>query len=134
MRYRMATVAAATALSLGALSAGAQGTQRTASQNAWCAIHANDCRTVRDTRHDRSDIVRDLQKVQRNKRAVNANVRDLRADRSVTAGNPSPAQRGDMERDRSRIANERANIRSADRGIAVDRRDIRRDRKRADDR
>lgn len=128
----MMAAAAATALSLGAISAGAQGTQRTAAQNAWCAVHTNQCSPQRDIRHDRSDVVKDLHKVQRNRRAVSANVRDLQADRSMYGTNPTPAQRREMASDRARIANQRASIRSADRGIAADHRDVRRDRWRTD--
>ena len=133
MRYGMVAAATAIGLSLGVMSAGAQGTQRTAAQNAWCAVHMNQCNPQHDNRHDRSDIVKDLRKVQRTRTAVSANRRDLRADQSAYAIDPSPAGRREVSRDRARIASEHAAIHSADRGIVTDRRELRRDRRQPND-
>ena len=133
MRYGMMAAATAIGLSFGAMSAGAQGPQRTAAQNAWCAVHMNHCSPQRDHRRDRSDIVKDLRGVQRARTAVSANRRELRADQSAYAIDPTAAGRREVSRDRARIASEHAAIRAADRGIATDRRDLRRDRRQAND-
>lgn len=128
MRYGFIAATAAAAISIAAGSAGAQSTGRTAAQNAWCAVHIAACQPQRDVRHDRSAVVRDLEKVQRQRRQVRADARDLRTDRSMYSPYPAPAARRDMYGDRVMMARTQQRIAAEQRDIRRDSRDIRADR------
>ena len=132
MRYGFIAATAAVAISIATGSAGAQSTGRTAAQNAWCAVHISACQAQQEVRHDRSAIVHDLEKVQRQRGQIRADGRDLRADRSMYSPYSDPATRRDMYGDRVMIARTQQRIAAEQRDIRRDRRDIRADREDGD--
>ncbi len=129
MKYAIIVAFSAAVLSVGAATAGAQSTPRTAAQNAWCATHAGQCVAQRDVRRDRTDIVKDMNKIRRQRVDVRKDAHDIRTDRARYGSNPTPAQQRDLARDRAGIRDDRQDVKSAKHDVRTDRRDVKRDRK-----